>query len=364
MPHQYLDVQCSKCGKRFSLPDDLQERSVRCPNCKELISAPAAVSSRSIAVSPRSESERKLPIQPKRTPSVEQRGGIAGLILGIVALVMALPAMALVWVPILRGVMAAVAVFGLFVGMGGMVTAALQKGRGLAVSSVAAVLNLLVIIGGVTLFLTSLIASTDTDIPSMPEAASNLWGDTIDPDGDCTIAAQGDVLTIQIPPTPHDLSAEIGRINAPRVLREIEGDFRIQVKVSGALQPIDAAVPGRVAFQSGGLLMWSDSDHYVRLERSAMNRNGSVQTQASFEMRAKPQVSFSPPAVLRSNDVYLRLERRGDRFLGATSQDGMQWVHLQPLQASFPAKVRVGVAAVNASRQSLALQFEQLQLNR
>jgi hypothetical protein len=70
-----------------------------------------------------------------------------------------------------------------------------------------------------------------------PAAAERLtlrgWGATIDPDGDCKFGLGGNRLTITVPGTDHGLGVERGQMNAARVLKEIEGDFIIQVRVSG-----------------------------------------------------------------------------------------------------------------------------------
>jgi RNA polymerase sigma factor (sigma-70 family) len=83
------------------------------------------------------------------------------------------------------------------------------------------------------------------------------WGQPFNPDGDCTITPEDSALVIRVPRTPHDLTAEVGRVNAPRVLQDVEGDFSAEVKVRGVLHPgADASVPGHVAYQAGGLLLW------------------------------------------------------------------------------------------------------------
>ena len=58
----------------------------------------------------------------------------------------------------------------------------------------------------------------------------------IDPDGDCTIDLKDGRLTIRVPGRPHGLDAEVDKLNSPRVLREIEGDFIADLKVDGAHQ--------------------------------------------------------------------------------------------------------------------------------
>src|SRR6185369_8187758 len=63
------------------------------------------------------------------------------------------------------------------------------------------------------------------------------WGDVVDPDGDCTIRFRQGKLSITVPGTPHDLSPLYEKKNAPRVLREVTGDFSVRVKVSGDFEP-------------------------------------------------------------------------------------------------------------------------------
>ena len=65
------------------------------------------------------------------------------------------------------------------------------------------------------------------------------WGELEDPDRDCTYRVEEGRIHIKIPGTAHVLTAEIGMMNAPRVLRNIEGDFELEVKVAGDI-PSDA----------------------------------------------------------------------------------------------------------------------------
>src|SRR5262249_47983033 len=48
------------------------------------------------------------------------------------------------------------------------------------------------------------------------------WGGIIDPSADCKFAVQNDKLTIAVPGSDHALCIEQNRMNAPRVLRDIE----------------------------------------------------------------------------------------------------------------------------------------------
>ena len=68
------------------------------------------------------------------------------------------------------------------------------------------------------------------------------WGEAIDPDGDCSIHLADGRLTIKVPAPMrrkgHGLEAERNTLNAPRVLRDIEGDFIADLKVDGTFKPV------------------------------------------------------------------------------------------------------------------------------
>lgn len=200
--------------------------------------------------------------------------------------------------------------------------------------------------------------------PAAGNPAAVGWGQ-VDPDRDCTITIQGTTLHVTVPPTRHDLSSETGQTNAPRVLQEVTGDFTVQVKVCGALQPRTAAnPPGRVPFQSGGLLVWSDQGNYLRLERAALSRDGKVSSSALFEQRSNGLRTASFMMDIADQDMYLRLERRGEAFSAFVSSDGQHWQPNRRLNAAFPARVQVGVAVINAAQQPLQVRFEGWQLDK
>src|SRR5262249_23638573 len=114
------------------------------------------------------------------------------------------------------------------------------------------------------------------------------WGDVVDPDGDCLVVRDGEAsrATILISGTAHLLSAEIGRMNAPRLLRDITGDFEVRVRVTGTGHPGGKATTNRYApYHGAGILLWQDPGNYVRLEIAADLRKGRVFPYANFELR-------------------------------------------------------------------------------
>src|SRR3954468_24780799 len=93
------------------------------------------------------------------------------------------------------------------------------------------------------------------------------WGTPVDPDGDWPIRAGDGKIPIGVPPGMHDLwygrQEAARRFNAPRVLREVEGDFVAQVRVTA-----DWGLGGQPTFNGAGLLVWDSERQYIRLERN------------------------------------------------------------------------------------------------
>ncbi len=189
------------------------------------------------------------------------------------------------------------------------------------------------------------------------------WGNAIDPDGDCKIDAQGKALVIEVPGKLHDLNADIDKFNAPRVLREVDGDFNIQVKVVGEFKPGPKSLnPKSVPFNGGGIFVWRDSDNYIRLERSAIIRQGKLSTFAVFEEREGGSRGAQHNGPLTPGTAYLKMERRGSRISGFVSKDGKHWTALKPIDTVWPAELKVGLNAINSSDAPFTVKFEEFTL--
>jgi hypothetical protein len=64
-----------------------------------------------------------------------------------------------------------------------------------------------------------------------PKPSLKEWGDPVDPDQDCKIQLDRGVLSIEMPGTEHEYDPQRMRFNAPRILREIDGEFDLQVRI-------------------------------------------------------------------------------------------------------------------------------------
>jgi regulation of enolase protein 1 (concanavalin A-like superfamily) len=130
------------------------------------------------------------------------------------------------------------------------------------------------------------------------------------------------------------------------------------------------AAPEQNAFNGGGLLVWIDKRNYIRVERGVwVDPDGTTTYRTPFVEHWKNGemdgsiVPIADASLLKERSVYLRLERRKGEVRARVSADGQSWMDaVTPLNVDLPAAVRVGVDAVNTSKQPFAAQFEDFQL--
>jgi RNA polymerase sigma factor (sigma-70 family) len=194
------------------------------------------------------------------------------------------------------------------------------------------------------------------------------WGTTVDPDGDCKFTVENDTLTIVVPNTDHALCVERDQMNAPRVLRDVEGDFIAQVRVSGPFpEGAESVVKGRRPFHGAGLLLWLDDKNYVRLERAHLVFEGRNLIYANFELRQDGEFTRAGNATemsLAEGAIFLRLERHDGKVFAATSPNGTHWTSFNPLDVKLAPKVRVGIVAGQNTSKGFAPEFSDFKLFR
>ncbi len=194
------------------------------------------------------------------------------------------------------------------------------------------------------------------------------WDKPVDPDGDCKFRREKGGLTIEVPGKDHDLGIERGLMNAPRLLRDVEGDFIAQVRVGGPFIPsATSTTTERIPFVGAGLLLMAGQKTYIRLERAAMRWKGEVKTFANWELREDGKWALAGNASvcpLEDRETYLRLERKGDKLLAAVSHDAKKWTELKPLELKLPAKLKLGVAAGTTSTEPFLPRFDRFDLEK
>ena len=223
-----------------------------------------------------------------------------------------------------------------------------------------------VAVAGFCIVLTGL---TDVGFAQAPKKPMLIpeWGEVISPPKGFKYKVQDEGLKLTLPSAAHDLSIEINRMNAPRILQPVQGDFSIQVKVSGVTHPGNQSViPGRKPFCGAGLLVWQNERNYVRLERAALLNGGTLSTYASWELRQNAQFVRQGRAdemPLTGADTWLRITRSGDTFSGEVSANGQDWKQLPAITlAGSTRDLKVGILAVNVTQAPFMPQFSELSL--
>jgi regulation of enolase protein 1 (concanavalin A-like superfamily) len=199
------------------------------------------------------------------------------------------------------------------------------------------------------------------------------WDEPIDPLGDCRFQRKGDQLAIVVPGTGLSLDAS----KWPRLLRDVEGDFAVQVRVGGEFRQAELA--GRDVARRAGLLL-TDGKDFVRLLRAAyrgaptgvgFHSLDAWHLTVEFNLHrswSNWQYAEGPP--LRA-PAYLRLERRGERLTFLVSRDGKGWELAAvpsllkfPHTVKMPPKVKVGVVAEATAEGRFEARFDQFRVGR
>jgi regulation of enolase protein 1 (concanavalin A-like superfamily) len=184
------------------------------------------------------------------------------------------------------------------------------------------------------------------------------WGMVYDSDKDCKVKVEDKDLSVEVPGKLHELSPDSGQMNAPRVVRQVEGDFTMQVRVAGEFKPAGKSTKARtVPYNGAGLLVWSDADNYIRLERAGFLRSGKIVTTVAFEEREGGHRGAVHNVTVPAGTLSLRLERKGGRVQGSYSSDGETWKALKPIDVTWAARMKVGVLAINTNSEPFTVKF-------
>jgi serine/threonine protein kinase len=191
------------------------------------------------------------------------------------------------------------------------------------------------------------------------------WGKVVDPRGDCSVRFTNDRLTIQVPGgKPHNLTPlPMYNLDAPRVLQDVDGNFRVQVRVLPFAPPLPDAAgrPGGISFTAAGLVVWQDDKNFLRFERMCIGEGEGGRPQLYAELFKDGQKVGGAQDWLPEGVTYFQIERRGDRFDLRYSKDGKAWPSAaEGVTLALAQRLRVGVQAANSTTRDIAPEFQGL----
>jgi len=160
------------------------------------------------------------------------------------------------------------------------------------------------------------------------EGALDSGWSWVDPNDDCSysLSEVPGHLRITVPRGGNDLWPP-KNYDAPRMLRSISGDFRVETKL--IFDPTHD-------YQGAGLLVWKGEGAYERCVERKYYPNGGGQVIGNRS---------NVPCTLTT--VYLRLTRRGDLFTEQYSADGANWITLSDFDLSLSDPIDIGVFVIN-----------------
>jgi hypothetical protein len=213
-------------------------------------------------------------------------------------------------------------------------------------------------------------------IPKEDDAARlrRLYGVPVDPDKDCTFEMVGEKLRIKVPGKHHSLHPNPGLFNAPRVAKEVEGDFSATVRVAFPIRPSPGpeADQHAQAFATAGLVAWAEDGETVRLVRKEYRLR--VRQGECFDRtwswvgpkKGKGYNGFSSAFDVKGSESgWVRLGRSGQKLTAAYSRDGKEWTadsSADGVELGWGGKVKVGLIAENGYSAAFEAVFDEYTL--
>jgi regulation of enolase protein 1 (concanavalin A-like superfamily) len=219
-----------------------------------------------------------------------------------------------------------------------------------------------ILLVGVILLAGGAAPATTDDTDEKLQAAYGTW---TDPDRDCKYVLKGRELRISLPNTDHIVGKYHDRAknNAPRILREVEGDFTAIVRVAF---PIPKSFPEKFdPFCSGGLLAWESEDAYLAVRRCGGQVAVGGEGESIFRTYVtKDAIRVSGKRFAKPGEwAFIRLKREGNKVTAGGSRDGKKWGEFDSENVNWGAKIKVGVIAENSLDVPVEITFDQYSLS-
>lgn len=251
-----------------------------------------------------------------------------------------------------------------------------------------------------------------------PEPSAKGWNNPEDPHKDCKIQREGNALSIEMPGTDHDYDPLRKQLNAPHILREIQGNFELQVRIRiDCPLAAQSTVKGRHPCVSAGFVMifpdrYPHRSFCRRLDYGIVQQRIGIDDFAVKPLLPHPQIEKETrkgigedgcvlykdwifgvkisdnrevtiererlqqsrpriwdrgwrdwPIPKKADCVYLGIEQWDKGIAFFLSPDGEKWIRVTSCIPPLPAKSKVGLAAYTTSPEPSKVRFDQIKFS-
>jgi regulation of enolase protein 1 (concanavalin A-like superfamily) len=193
---------------------------------------------------------------------------------------------------------------------------------------------------------------------SETERIERLFGKPVDPDKDCTFRLDGKSLTITVPDKPHTIHK--GICNAPRLVRDVRGDFVAKVK---AICRLPGGAKSYPCF--AGMIVFQNETTFATFQvtRELQLMDGSFSACAYEDGRKIDGIAVTGSRrVEPTMPLWFRMTRQGGELTHAFSYDGVEWEPLVRWRVHVPLdrSLSVGICAGHEGISGFTATFEDL----
>jgi hypothetical protein len=188
------------------------------------------------------------------------------------------------------------------------------------------------------------------------------WDRPGNPEDACRFVRRSDWLRISVPGPTDGLLLDVARsVKVPRLMRDVEGDFVLTVRVSS-----DDLLPRSAGDRAAGLLLFSSQGKAMICLEGFSAGKGEQWCVAEWCYKVGNGARWCGGFEGPKGSRWLRMERRGQRVHLRHSQDGKQWADCSadfarvPLE--LPARVKAGVFARARADGAFDVYFDNLEL--
>lgn len=180
------------------------------------------------------------------------------------------------------------------------------------------------------------------------------WDEPVTKAGNCRFARDGKKLTIIAPG---------GGLDSAMLLREVEGDFVLEVRVSGGFD-----LAARAGYRKAGVVLEIDGAH-SRMNRVIEVGAGIVTGLFRSELTANGRSMGCAVGILGkdiANISHFRVRRKGNELIWEAKEDGTEWTTMNNgfTALALPKKIKIGVSAEATAPGPFTVEFDQFKLTK